>query len=84
LLMRIESQAFLNAATQARTVRSHVIVLANEKGGSGKTLRCAICHGEGLKGLGDVPRLAGIHPIYVIRQLFNFQIEANSSTAAVA
>jgi chromosome partitioning protein len=35
--MRIESQAFLNAATQARSVRSHVIVLANEKGGSGKT-----------------------------------------------
>src|ERR1700730_15864592 len=35
--MRIESQAFLNASAQARTVRSHVIVLANEKGGSGKT-----------------------------------------------
>src|ERR1700692_2540428 len=35
--MRIESQAFLKASAQARTVRSHVIVLANEKGGSGKT-----------------------------------------------
>src|SRR5271169_2301770 len=35
--MRIESQSFVNAATQARSVRSHVIVLANEKGGSGKT-----------------------------------------------
>jgi cytochrome c553 len=51
-------------------------------GGSGKTISCAICHGEGLKGLGDVPRLAGIHPIYIVRQLFNFQTGANNSTAA--
>jgi len=50
-------------------------------GGSGKTIACEICHGEGLKGLGDVPRLAGIHPIYIVRQLYNFQIGANSSTA---
>jgi chromosome partitioning protein len=36
--MRIESRAFLSAAGKARSVRSsHVIVLANEKGGSGKT-----------------------------------------------
>jgi cytochrome c553 len=51
-------------------------------GGSGKTVACAICHGEGLKGLGDIPRLAGIHPIYLVRQMFNFQVGANSSTAA--
>ncbi|HEY7337230.1 MAG TPA: c-type cytochrome [Bryobacteraceae bacterium] len=51
-------------------------------GGSGKTIACAICHGEGLKGLGDVPRLAGIHPIYIVRQLFDFQVGANTSTAA--
>jgi cytochrome c553 len=51
-------------------------------GGSGKTVACAICHGEGLKGLGDVPRLAGIHPIYIVRQLYNFQTSANTSSAA--
>lgn len=51
-------------------------------GGAGKTIACEICHGEGLKGLGDVPRLAGIHPIYIVRQLFNFQSGANSSSAA--
>ena len=50
-------------------------------GGSGKTIACEICHGEGLKGLGDVPRLANIHPIYIVRQLYNFQTGANSSTA---
>lgn len=51
-------------------------------GGSGKTISCAVCHGEGLKGLGDVPRLAGVHPIYIVRQLYNFQVGANTSTAA--
>ena len=50
-------------------------------GASGKTLACAICHGEGLKGLGDVPRLANIHPIYIVRQLYNFQTGANASSA---
>ncbi|HEY7389467.1 MAG TPA: c-type cytochrome [Bryobacteraceae bacterium] len=53
-----------------------------KNGGGGKTVACAICHGEGLKGLGDVPRLAGIHPIYLVRQLFDFQVGANSSSAA--
>src|SRR6201999_500847 len=52
------------------------------KGGNGKTVQCAICHGEGLKGLGDVPRLANIHPIYIVRQLFNFQVGANTSSVA--
>lgn len=52
------------------------------KGGNGKTIACDTCHGEGLKGLGDVPRLAGVHPIYVVRQLFNIQTGANSSSAA--
>jgi cytochrome c553 len=51
-------------------------------GGSGKTIACAICHGEGLKGLGDIPRIAGVHPIYIMRQLFDFQVGANTSTAA--
>jgi cytochrome c553 len=52
-----------------------------KNGGSGKTLTCAICHGEGLKGQGDVPRIAGVHPIYVVRQLYNFQADANTSSA---
>jgi cytochrome c553 len=50
-------------------------------GANGKTVGCALCHGEGLKGLGDVPRIAGIHPIYIVRQLFDFQSGSNTSTA---
>jgi cytochrome c553 len=44
-----------------------------ETGGSGKTIACSICHGDTLKGLGDVPKLAGLHPIYIARQLYLFK-----------
>lgn len=48
---------------------------------AGKTIACSTCHGEGLRGLGDVPRIAGVHPIYIVRQLYNFQVDANTSSA---
>jgi cytochrome c553 len=44
-----------------------------ETGGGGRTIACAICHGDALKGLGNVPRLAGLHPIYIARQLYIFK-----------
>ena len=44
-----------------------------ETGGSGRTIACAICHGDSLRGLGNVPRLAGLHPIYIARQLYLFK-----------
>jgi cytochrome c553 len=42
-------------------------------GGAGRTIQCAICHGESLMGLGDVPRIAGVSPEYLGRQLYRFQ-----------
>ncbi|HEY6257683.1 MAG TPA: cytochrome C [Xanthobacteraceae bacterium] len=42
-------------------------------GGGGKTLPCAICHGAGLKGLGDVPNIAGRSPGNIARQIYYFQ-----------
>ncbi len=44
-----------------------------ETGGNGKTIACGICHGDNLKGLGAVPRLAGVHSIYIARQLYLFK-----------
>ena len=44
-----------------------------DRGGSGKTIQCTICHGDDLKGIGNVPRLAGLHPIYIARQLHLFK-----------
>jgi cytochrome c553 len=43
------------------------------KGGGGKTLRCSICHGQDLKGLGNVPFLAGRSPSYIARQMYDIQ-----------
>jgi len=41
--------------------------------GDDKTVRCDICHGSTLRGLGDVPAIAGRHPSYIVRQLWNMQ-----------
>ncbi|MSV34460.1 MAG: cytochrome C [Bryobacterales bacterium] len=51
-------------------------------GGSGKTIACAICHGDDLKGLGEVPRIAGMQPVYLARQLICLQNGSSAGTAA--
>jgi cytochrome c553 len=51
-------------------------------GGSGKTIQCAICHGDDLKGLGEVPRLVGLQPVYIARQLICMQNGSSAGTAA--
>lgn len=50
--------------------------------GGGKTISCTVCHGDGLKGFGNIPELAGQHPIYIARQLFGFKAGAGKSAAA--
>jgi len=47
-------------------------------GGRGKTTVCASCHGQDLKGAGDVPPLAGRSPSYTVRQLYDFQSGARA------
>ncbi len=41
--------------------------------GADKTVPCAICHGPTLKGLGEVPPIAGRQANYMVRQLFSIQ-----------
>jgi cytochrome c553 len=41
--------------------------------GDGTRTACSVCHGDGLKGLGAVPPLAGRSPSYTVRQLFDLQ-----------
>jgi cytochrome c553 len=53
-----------------------------KNGAGGKTIQCSICHGDALQGLGDVPRIAGLHPAYVARQLYAFQTGSNHSTSS--
>jgi len=42
-------------------------------GGAGRTIRCDICHGHNLKGLGNVPSIAGRSPSQMIRQIIDIQ-----------
>ena len=51
-------------------------------GRGGRTITCAICHGEDLDGLGQVPPLRGRSPSYLARQLFDFQAGTRRGTWA--
>jgi cytochrome c553 len=41
--------------------------------GNGKVTPCTACHGADLHGLGPVPRIAGLSPSYIARQLYDMQ-----------
>lgn len=41
--------------------------------GAGRTIQCNICHGDDLKGLGDIPGIAGMSPIYMARSLWDIK-----------
>jgi len=50
--------------------------------GGGKTIACGQCHGSAMQGQGKVPRLAGMHPIYSVRQLHWFRDGARNGADA--
>jgi cytochrome c553 len=45
-------------------------------GANGRTVRCATCHGEDLRGMGPIPAIAGRSPSYLARQLNDFRTGA--------
>jgi len=47
-----------------------------------KSAECILCHGDNLTGLGEVPRLAGLQPLYIARQLFDMQYGSSAGKAA--
>jgi cytochrome c553 len=51
-------------------------------GGSGRTIACGICHGTDLKGLGDLPSIAGRSPSYIMRQLYDFKHGARAGAGS--
>ena len=64
------ANVFIAYAPQGSIAKGKAFV---ESGGKGKSVACATCHGDNLMGLGNVPRIAGLHPAYVGRQLFLFK-----------
>jgi len=51
-------------------------------GGNGKTAVCTTCHGQDLKGVGDIPPLAGRSPSYTVRQLYDIQSGARAGPSS--
>lgn len=46
-------------------------------GGQGRTVRCVACHGDDLRGIGDLsPPIAGRSPTAIARQLYDFKTNA--------
>jgi cytochrome c553 len=50
--------------------------------GAGKTMACIGCHGANLKGVGDIPSIAGRSPSQMTRQIIDFQTGARNGTGA--
>jgi cytochrome c553 len=70
--------AFLAYVPPGSIARGKALVTT---GGGGKTISCGICHGDDLKGLGEVPRIAGLQPVYIARQLIGIQNGSSAGTA---
>jgi len=69
VLNRDPRSGFLAMVPKGSIAKGQAIVTT----GADKTVPCAICHGPTLKGLGDVPPIAGRQANYVVRQLFSIQ-----------
>ena len=54
-----------------------------KSGGAGKTLACAICHGPDLKGVGQIPGIAGRSTNYTVRQLYDLKHGFRAGPVAV-
>jgi cytochrome c553 len=49
--------------------------------GDGKTIPCSICHGQTLRGIGELPAIAGRPPTYLVRQLYDMKTGARSGSS---
>jgi len=79
--LRDPHSGFVSYAPKGSLAKGKELVV---NGGGGKTIACGICHGQNLKGLGDVPGIAGRSPLNIARQLYYFQTgERTGSLAAL-
>jgi cytochrome c553 len=69
-LLRDPHSGFIAYVPVGSIKKGEALVL---RGGGGKTVACATCHGADLMGLGPVPGIAGRSPSYLVRQLYDMQ-----------
>jgi len=51
-------------------------------GGAGAATACNTCHGPELKGVDQIPRIAGRSPTYIMRQLYEFRNGGRAGSAS--
>jgi cytochrome c553 len=73
--LRDDASPFIAYVPPASLKRGRALVAT---GANGKTIPCATCHGPNLKGLKNVPSIAGRSPSYIVRQLFDMQSGARA------
>ncbi len=75
--LRDDTSGFIAYVPPGSLKRGRALVTT---GANGKTIICSTCHGPNLKGLKNVPSIAGRSPSYIVRQLYDMQ---SSSRAGV-
>ena len=73
--LRDSSSGFVAYVPKGSLAKGKELVM---NGGNGKTFRCSICHGADLKGIGNVPSIAGRSPSQMTRQLIDIQSGARN------
>jgi cytochrome c553 len=77
-VMRDPRSGFIAYAPRGSVAKGEALVTT----GAGKTTQCAICHGDDLQGLGNVPGISGRTASYTARQLYDFKAGTRRGTDA--
>jgi cytochrome c553 len=73
--LRDDSSGFIAYVPPGSLKRGKALVTT---GAGGKSIICSTCHGPNLRGLKNVPALAGRSPSYIVRQLYDMQSGARA------
>lgn len=73
--LRDPNSGFIAYVPEGSIARGRELVMT---GGDGTTIRCTICHGPDLKGLGNVPSIVGRSPTQMARQIIDIQTGARN------
>jgi cytochrome c553 len=76
--LRDDSSGFIAYVPEGSLKKGELLV---RTGAPGRSVPCAACHGAALKGIGNVPAIAGRSPSYLVRQLYDIQHGARRGAA---
>lgn len=77
--LRNSKSGFVAYVPEGSLKRGELLV---KTGGNGETMACTMCHGMNLKGMANVPSIAGRSPSQMTRQIIDFQTGARNGANA--